>query len=82
MCFWKESVIFILAHDLFFVDARMKFANLQALEDRVQRQLIVPQLISAIREFALQRKRWGKYVTRNINAGDRHFATLMRKLVQ
>ena len=82
MCFWKESVIFSLEVDFLFIDARMKFANLQALEDRVQRQLIVPQLISATQEFALQRKRWDKYVTRSINAGDRRFATLMTKLVQ
>ena len=60
----------------------MRFANLQALEDLVQRQLIVPRLITAIQEFAQQRKRWGKYVTRSMNAGDRHFATLMTKLVQ
>ena len=82
MCFWKESVIFIIAHDLLFIDARMKFANQQALEDRVQRQLIALQLISATQEFALQRKRWVKYVTRSMNAGDRRFATLMTKLVQ
>ena len=60
----------------------MKFANQQGLEDRVQRQLIVPQLITVIQEFALLRKLWGKYVARSINAGDRHFATLMTKLVQ
>ena len=82
MCFWKESVIYIIAHDLLFVDARMKFANQQALEDRVQRQLIVLQLIFAIQEFALQRKRLDKYVIRSINAGDRRFATLMTKLAQ
>ena len=59
----------------------MKFANLQALKDRVQHRLIVPQLITAIQEFALLRKQWAKYVVRSINAGDRRFATLMIKLV-
>ena len=80
--FLERKCNFHHRHDLLFVDARMKFANLQALEDRVQRQLIVPKLISATQEFALQRKRLGKYVTQSINAGDWHFATLMTKLVQ